>query len=209
VPTLPGSAFVVHFYFNFSNSNLFLKTLTDDDANVYSFLNVGNASCPASKLPGEVCCTNAGSKGTCQGWAIVTNAKTAPKNPAKITFTVEGGSVTTSVMGAEVFEIGGLADNPLDRGASMGLPITTEIETPTIMTSTNAELVLAGVAFYTSSSTLTPPTGWSVDQDTGYYAAAMSRIVGPAGSSYGGKPMGTITGMNEPGTSTILALMGK
>jgi hypothetical protein len=80
---------------------------------------------------------------------------------------------------------------------------------PSITTSAPGELVVAGIAFYTGSSTLTAASGWSVDQDPGYFAAAAFRLGGPAGSKYGGGAIGTITGMTKPGTITIFALKAR
>ncbi len=207
VANVASNAFLVHFYYNFAVPEVVSTTVTDDDSNTYSFLDVDDVSCPASKLPNQVCCTSAGSKGTCQGWAIATNVSVAKKNPATITFSVGGGPAPSNVMGAEVLEISGLADAPLDRGASSALSAGSTVQTPTITTTGTGDLVVAGFAFYTSGSTdLTAPPGWIVDQDKGYFAAVLSRIGGPAGSSYGGAGMGTVTDFTTSGTGTILAL---
>jgi hypothetical protein len=106
-------------------------------------------------------------------------------------------------MGAELLELSGLADAPLDQGKAQGVAPGPSISTPMVTTSTTGELVIAGFAFYTSSSTLTLPAGWTLDQDIGYFAALALVTSGPAGSSYAAS--GMITGMTHNGTATILA----
>jgi hypothetical protein len=131
------------------------------------------------------------------------------KNPATVTFTISSLSTATDVMGAELFEISGLSDTPMDQAASAAMSVGSTVTTPSITTSAPGELVITGIAFYTSSSTMTPASGWSVDQENGFFAAAAFRIGGPAGSTYGGSTMGTITAMTKPGTSTILSLKAR
>ena len=82
----------------------------------------------------------------------------------------------------------------------------TAVTTPTVVTSVAKDLVLAGIAFYTGSSMMTAPSGWTLDQDEGYFAAAEWEVAEAAGSSVGGMSMGTVTGLTHPATSTILAL---
>jgi hypothetical protein len=205
VAHIAGNALLVHFYYNYGESLLVTSALTDDSSNAYTFLNIGDVNCPAGELPNQVCCTTTANNGTCQGWAIATGAKLTTPKPATVTFTISSSATLTDVMGAEVFEISGLADSALDKAAAMGMPIATSVTTPTVITSAPGELVIASIAFYTGGSTMTPPTGWLIDQDQGYFSAAVFRIGGAAGSTYGGA-MGTITGMTKPGTSVILAL---
>jgi hypothetical protein len=203
-PNAAGNAFLVHFYYNYKDPQLVTTTLTDDDANTYAFLDVGGVGCPAASQPGHVCCTTTIGNGTCQGWALATRVAVATKNPATVTFAISSLTTTSDVMGAEVLEIDGLADAPLDEGKAQGVSPGASISTPTITMSSSGELVIAGFAFYTSTSVLTLPVDWSVDQDNGYFAAVGLLTGGPAGTAYTAK--GTITGMTQNGTATILAL---
>jgi len=201
LPSTSGNAVLVHLYYNYPGLQV-LDSVTDSGANTYAYLDIGAASCPGGSLPNGVCCTVSGGSGTCQGWAVATRIAAAG---SPITVTVTLSQLTgNDTMGAEVFEVSGLADLPLDQGASQGLPAGTTIATPTITTSNDAELIIASVVFLTSSSTMTAAPGWMLDQDPGFFAAAEFQY-GGAGS-YGGSSMGTITAMIHPGTTAIFAL---
>lgn len=210
VTNVAGNAFLVHLYFNYADAELALASVSDDNGNAYAFLDVGEASCPAALRPNHACCSAAAAKGTCQGWALAQDVTLATQNPAKVTFTISGGAETVVAMGAEVFEIAGLADAALDVAAAGSLDPGANASTPTITPTKAAELVIAGFTSYTSStSVMTPPPGWTVDQDSDYFTAGAFVVGGDAGTSYGGTSMGTITNLVNPGTATILALKGR
>jgi hypothetical protein len=202
--SIAGNALLVHFYYNYGESQLVTSSLTDDSSNTYTFLNINDVNCPAGELPNQVCCTTTANNGTCQGWAIATGAK-LKTTPPTVTFKISSPATASDVMGAEVFEISGLVDSPLDKASAMAMPIATSVTTSTLTTSASGELVIVSIAFYTGGSTMTPPAGWLIDQDQGYFSAAVFQIGGAAGSTYGGA-MGTITGMTKPGTNVIFAL---
>ncbi len=205
VASTAGNALLVHFYYNYGDSQLVTSSVTDDSSNTYTFLNINDVNCPSGELPNQVCCTTTANNGTCQGWAIATNAKLADAGPPTVTFKISSSTTATDTMGAEVFEVSGLADSPLDKAAAMPMPVAASVTTSTLTTSASGELVIVSIAFYTGGSTMTPPAGWLIDQDQGYFSAAAFQIGGAAGSTYGGA-MGAITGMTKPGTNVIFAL---
>jgi len=207
-----GSAFLIHFYYNYGDTDLVTMGVTDNDSNTYTPLDINATSCPAGMLPNDVCCTTTAYLGTCQGWAYATNVNIAPNNPATITFTISSPNTPSDVMGADIFEITGLADSPVDEadaGAMEGNDgAPTAVVTPTITTSAAGDLIVASVAFDRNGggATMTAPSGWDLDQDGFAFAGAEFEIGGAAGSSYGGSSMGTIAGMVNRGTSAIFAL---
>jgi hypothetical protein len=207
VPSEEGNAFVVHFYFNYGDVRSIVNSLTDDNANTYTFAAIGEQNCPAGQLPGHSCCTAIGGHGTCQGWGFATNVKLATKNPATITFGLTN-PPTPVVMGAEVFEVSGLADSPVDVAFAEPLDASAdaEVNAPPLTTSLPGELVLVGIAFWEpSSARIAPSAGWVINEDTGFYSGGLYRIGGPAGSTYG-DALGVVTGLTTPGTSTIMAM---
>jgi hypothetical protein len=204
---VPGNAFLVHFYFNYGSASVAVSTLNDDDKNSYAFLDVGDVDCPAGELGDQICCTMAYGQGTCEGWALATDVAVAADNPATVTYTITGTS-GTDVMGAEVFEISGLAKSPLEQAKAMGTSSdAATVSTPSVTTTSAGDLIIAGFAAYSAGSTMTAMSGWTLDQDPGYFAAAEFKVGGPAGSKY--TVSGAITDMAQFGTSTILALKAR
>ena len=200
----PGDSIIVHFYFNYFVSQIAVATVTDDDSNAYTFLDVGDVACPGGKLSNQVCCTNAGGSGTCQGWAIATSPALAASNPPTVTVTMS----TPSNIGINLLEVSGLGGASLDQSASGAVPIdAASVVVPTIVTGAPGDLVLAGISIYVpATAALSPAAGWMYNEDPGYYAATLFQTAGAAGSTYGGD-LGAFTPPSPyGGTGTVLAL---